>query len=559
MRPFFSLATNQIGSHSADHSPSVRTWIAYGGLALFLAVNAVYMKFTYMHVFFDPNDHGGFLDMAWRILRGQKIYVDFLYHNGPFFPYTMAFFMTVFGFGKTAILAHLLLTSSLNTILTFFILRKHTPLVVTLVLTALAMVSFHWAYPFPNYTHDAFVWGLLGVLVLSSRMPLQGATTAFGSGLLCGLIAVAAFMTKFNIGAIYGLTFILVLISSAERFSGIKGFVTGAVLMLLVSWIFIGDVNGFLNYNILPFMRGAVIAERSSALWASLPDWAERHYWLVAVVVLAGVWTHLLKMSQWIVLFLGAVMCAMFTHRTNSLSPLIILPNVLGFILFYRLSVAAMPGIRALIFRTMFGALVIITGVQIIPFARYIATDIFHDNVGKSTLILEGYPGSADPETLAKVTEHKDWVSKEIRNYPIISNYVLKSEPLAGWLCNQEWGEPLDGIVSAIKKHVPGDQTVLVLSTMQLIYPLTGRDSFRGMTFHFNLPGVPELDVQAPRVRAAIVEHPPDWIVTHRDVSVFPINALVHYLQLTDYINNNYARVNDEWGSFGMLRRIQKQ
>jgi hypothetical protein len=70
-------------------------------------VNAVFVKSTYLNRF-EPMDYGGSLDLAWRYLQGQRSYVDFIYNVGPIFPVTLAIFLKIFGFGKAAVLAHLL-------------------------------------------------------------------------------------------------------------------------------------------------------------------------------------------------------------------------------------------------------------------------------------------------------------------------------------------------------------------------------------------------------------------------------------------------------------------
>ena len=76
-------------------------------LFLILTGNAFFLRHNAFRGF-NFFDMGSFLDASWRVFKGQTPYVDFIYTTGPLHIYMNAFFFTLFGFGKKAILAHLI-------------------------------------------------------------------------------------------------------------------------------------------------------------------------------------------------------------------------------------------------------------------------------------------------------------------------------------------------------------------------------------------------------------------------------------------------------------------
>jgi len=87
-------------------------------LAGSLILNAVALK-TLMILGWDPQDYGGWLNTAWRVLHGQKPYIDFYFHTTPMMIYNLALFLGLFGFSKTTIWFILVFHSSVASLLVF--------------------------------------------------------------------------------------------------------------------------------------------------------------------------------------------------------------------------------------------------------------------------------------------------------------------------------------------------------------------------------------------------------------------------------------------------------
>ncbi|MBI4549337.1 MAG: hypothetical protein HY714_00210, partial [Candidatus Omnitrophica bacterium] len=149
------------------------------------------------------------------------------------------------------------------------------------------------------------------------------------------------------------------------------------------------------------------------------------------------------------------------------------------------------------------------------------------------------------------------------------NTYPLKAGPLAGWRSEPEWGGPMDFFLDKINRFVPPNDKVLMLDKMQIIYPLTRRESFKGVVFHFFIDAVQRSAALRKLNHEAIVRHPPDWILTGYKMSglmqapgepghglsvSLPYDTLVHLLKLEDFISANYQLV-EAVGGYAILRK----
>ena len=136
------------------------------------------------------------------------------------------------------------------------------------------------------------------------------------------------------------------------------------------------------------------------------------------------------------------------------------------------------------------------------------------------------------------------------------NRYRLKSGPLKGWMLHRQVGEQLDGIVEFIKNNVAEEDSFLILSDRQIIYSLSGRESYRGVPFHWFVGTIPAPGKQWIVVHNRIVQNPPDWILTYRDdEKVHPINKLFAYLQFPDPLLAQYVLVK-YWNDHAILKRV---
>ena len=119
----------------------------------------------------------------------------------------------------------------------------------------------------------------------------------------------------------------------------------------------------------------------------------------------------------------------------------------------------------------------------------------------------------------------------------------------------KETGEALDAAVIWINKNIPKNESLLVLTDLQVLYPLTGRDSYRGVPFIFAAGELPGLGKQLEQVRNHILTYPPDWIITHRiPLASHKVRAIVSYLGLKEFILNSYVHAQI-YNQYVILRR----
>ena len=499
-------------------TPKLGKQIEIGGMLLILLVNAWFLHSAVLWQF-DPNDYGGFMDVTWRIYCGQKPYVDFIYHTQPLFIYTMTFFAWVFGFGRHSIFAHIVFTSSAMTLLTFLITRKRLPVYGSLLMTALTAAGYHWHYPFPSFTHDGFLWGTFGLVALWLAGPLEDKKIAVRTGLVCGLSAVLCFMTKSNIGVLYGALFFGMLVSGRQKARAAAGFIGGALAGLALTLPLTHDLKLFL------FQTRVYVSTQTDRLinLLILPFWLGNFYWvpLAAVFWAANDFTKTVRRE--LCIFAGAFGVFVFTYITSSFVPLAHIPMMgifigLGWMILLKLGEIPGPPARR------------------VPIARAILI---------VTALLQMFQTASYGIAIA---------GGKHPNPALAVGYELKAEALRGWHVPEAWGKSLDAIYEFLNLHSRPEESLLVLTNMQSLYALTKRESLRGIGFQFVLNDMPAPGKQTEEVRRVIMDHAPVWIVTHREKTTHKINDLIDYLGLEDFIFAHYDLINT-WGAYGLLRK----
>lgn len=492
--------------------------IEIAGLLILLAVNALFLKRAMLFQF-DPNDYGGFLDITWRIHCGQKPYVDFIYHLPPLFLYTMTAFATLFGFGKAGILAHLVTVSSGMIAASFFLVRGRIPSYAVLLVTALTTVGFYWHYPFPTFTHDAFFYVTLGVMVLSRALPLASPRSAFWSGFAGAAAAGLAAMTKPNIGVPFGAFFLALLALENNRKYSFSGYLLGGLGAMALCIPLIHDLEKLFFH-----MTTYISTQQGRLLNLLYPSrWFANGYWLFPAIVLPNISLKDRRIRASLILFTGVILLTLFVLNTSSFTPLAHIPMMgvsagLGWMLL-RKATTASPRRLKMVFTLMTAAILFQMG-QSGFYAFRIAEGREHPN-------------------------------------PFLKNdYEIQTEPLKGWRCIKVWGEPMDEIVRFVNTSVPKEDSLLVISPMQIVYALTRRESYRNIPFQFLINVNPAPGRQLEEVRNAILANPPRWLITHRDRGPFPVNVMLPYMRLQEFVFKNYEVIRS-WGSYAILRKKQ--
>ena len=495
-------------------------------LTLVLAINAIFLRAA-MYGQFDPGDNGSFMDLSWRILCGQKLYVDVITHVQPLFPHIMALFFKLFGYGRHGALAHMVISSSAMIFLVYAIARR-LPVYAVAVVLALTMIGFYWNYPFPNYNQDGFLFGMPGVWALSSQIPFATKRSAFRTALLCGFFAVLSAMIKINIGVIYGAVFAGTLILGPFKKESLAGFTAGGLAGIAFTLPMTGDLREFLSQNYL-YARNQAIRGHHSHVFLVLKNWQVNGYWIPVTLVLLHLGKDVRKLLQRTALFTGIFFVAVIHYYTSSMFIKAHIPLMgtlvgLGWLLLEEVrdnagTGAALKGIR----RFTVPALIVFSVFQMVQSAAFSSQIAF---------------GKAHP------------------NPDLHREYVIKTEPLTGWQSPQALGEAFDQVSIYLNQSVPKKDSLLILAPLYPLYAMTGRQSYRGISYDFKIENMPAPGAHVQRVKKVILNNPPDWLLTYKDESPFPINAQLAYMEIQGFILAHY-KIEKSWGPIGLLKKVR--
>ncbi len=516
-------------THWLNLSEQKKLWLSTLILFSILIANALFINFCAFRGFY-LFDFGLFLDGAWRVYKGQRVYADFYFYTGPLHLYMLAVFFWLFGFGKAAILAHLLVVGSTVIIVTFFSAIKRLPLFIVTILTLLSATCYYTNRPHPWYDHSAYLWGILATWALITYLPFQKSRQAFKVGIICGAMVVFALLTKTNIGLAYGFAFLIVLLAGSEQLSSLKGYVIGAVTSFLFVILSTRAPHAFFDNMHQALSSG--IQQNKIQLLFSVQVWLKNFYWLPALIVLCNVLLAdrrtVLKHLALFALFFGTAFVALFSLNTGSecypanLS-LMGIYLTLVFILLEQITPSIQQSKKWFILnRLTYWALVIFAVCEIVftvTFAYARATQDIHP-------------------------EHR---LPQYRN----GFYELKTKPFQGWRFDVYEGQILDEIVQFVNL-IPKKDSLLVLSHLFIVYSLAGRNSYRGIPVDFNPGTDPAPGEQWHKVHERILNNPPDWILVSKEPGRIA-NELVEYLQLEPLLPE--YKLIKTWGKYGILRR----
>ncbi len=488
-------------------------------LLLILAVNFLFLQYAAFRGF-NFFDYGNAIDAGWRVFRGQRPYVDFIYGMGPLHLYVNHLFFLLFGFGKTALLTSLLCLSSFTVIATYFATLRKIPLSLTALSACLAAVGSCWGFPHPWYDHTAYLCGILAVWLLCGTLPFSGRKQASIVGFLCGFASALSFMTKTNIGAAFALTFFVALLFSNENSVSLLAFVLGNVVGLIAVVPFIPSFPAFID-NTFPTFGAARSQELQRLL--SYKGWMKNGYWIPLVVVAFAGRPHGKEWRGLYVLFLGTALSAIFNINTGSLRGAGYLPLMgvivgMGFLLVDMQRSFLREKQREVVYWFSMLILLVFTAAQI-GLSAYLAFE-------RAIPLIKG-PNSAIGE--------------------------IKAKPFDGWKMNEIDRQLLDEMVDYIRENVPKDESLLILGDLQILYALTERDSYKGVPYAFHTGYLPAPGRQVEQVRNHVLTHLPIWLITYREEK-YPLNSLVAYLQLTKEILGSY-RVVKAWGVYALLKQ----
>lgn len=499
-------------------------------LFFMLVINAVFLRlkcFTY----FEPMDSGGFPALAYRFLEHQKPYIDFMFHNGPVYPVTMAFFMALFGFGKTAVYIHLIFTSSAYLLFTYWISKKFLSPLLTAFLLPITMIALQWFYPFPNFGTDALLWVLIGLWFLLRPTPFDKTSSAFWHHAGCAVFTTLALFTKYNVGLPFLVSCFTMAWLIPFRYAAVAGYLSGFFLTsLLLKFLFIPDVRVFLFENVLPYP----LSGHYPLHWILKPDIFYIHaHFPVFFITVFYLSPYLKEFRNLVWLLCLSTLGAIFFYKTSSARLFCNIPLLLGTILLHQARLNH-PDYeeKAGIFKFKFGLMILI-------------------GLGLIVMVYSGLCSIAPPNSTSRFrlegpTAHND--------------YPIQTPPLTGWYSNTPYGQAVDSLANFINLYIPKTDEMAILTRMEVLYPLTRHKSFKGLPFNYFLPLLQSSEIMQSRTRNAILQNPPDWIIVElfpdRNVTIAPFGAIVWGLKLSDFLSTHYQQVY-EINNFAVLRKVK--
>jgi len=466
-------------------------------------------------------DMGAFLDASWRVYQGQKPYVDFIYYSGPLHLYMNAFFFHLFGFGKSAILAHLIVVHSIIIGSVFLLLQNYLSRGITILLTVLTMASFYWGISHPWHDVSAHFWGVLAILTIVWQLITERKKYLFWIWGLAGFWAFCSFLTKTNLGIAYLMVITLtLLVGFNQHKQAIYGYLMGLGGGILFGLLLIKFPKAYWEQCFL--WNQYLIKARLSGFF-SPNDWFVNYYWfsfiIVCVIVLLSRSFHHCK--QLFVLLAGVTLIGIYAANTGGMIKpannfLWGIQMSLAFLLLREIKdVIAIDKWKKIYKKLIVGLITFTIFLTVVSFKYGFELKVWTYLLGKA----EG-------------------------------DYVLQAEPLKGWKFYYFQGRPLDYLVENIKRKIPATESLLNLTDMYIVNALTGRDGYRGVPFMFLENTIPLPGPEVALVRKNILNNLPDWIVVDLD----SLHARLGYLNLYDEILYGYTPAV-QWGRYVLIER----
>jgi hypothetical protein len=474
---------------------------------------------------FDFFDMSAFMDAGYRVYMGQSPYVDFFYNAGPVHLYLHALFFTLFGFTKTAVLAHLCTVNAVVVTAAYVLGRRDLSRPVAAGLTLLVCLSHYGLIAHPWYDQNAGAFLVLALLLFELTFPRATGWWRLPAGFLCGALVVLSFFTKSNVGAagmvIFFIGFVLTSYSSRD-WVPLLSYVLGMLATVLVV---MGTLESPQDFYFQTFVAYRPTNRLKNWKWL-VGTWINHQciiptLLLVAVAGLGGR-AFLRRNLLQIHFAAGFLLISVFTAWTGSMmnnSALLGMVLLYLFILAARLPAAAPRTPEWRIAWTLRG---------LNWLAALVLCFIWYDQRGSAW----------------------HWRASNLD-----AQYTLQAPGFEGWKCNEAIVKGLDEAVVYINEHVPQQETLFVFPDATIVYGLTGRPSYRKAPFIFHDGEVPPPGKPYDDFRDRFLSHPPQWILLHHDPGAWCCHTryLLEWLKLDGYLATCYV-THKEFGNFTLYR-----
>ena len=501
-----------------------RLWLDSLGLVALIVMASGFLARSALDIF-DFFDMAAFMDAGYRVYSGQELYLDFFYLAGPVHPYMHAFFFYLFGFNKTAILVHLVVVNAIVVVATFILARRHLPLLDSLFMALLSVICFYGPTAHPWYDEDAWMWLIVGILVVEIGGTLEGIRAFSLSAFLCGLLVSLSFLTKANIGLVGGAVFFVYFLVQQRPARLITFYCAGGLVGLAGIIGLLESPSDFIFQNFLAFD------------WKTRLGYVDR-FWFVLTYLPYTLFLATLSVMA----CLGGK-----AYIKQNLSQLVILAGLLVASIFAAFSGSRLPESSISLVGIQMTYLFILA--RNLPNAVEFPAEVrIYKTFRVLLVVLALYWTFYSVKT---ASGRYTWRWKASNS---VNDYVLQTEFLKGWRCNRQIGEGVDRAVEYINQNVPEQDSLFAFPDVNIVYGLTGRESFHKAPFIFTLGEIPPPGRLYAEFRKHFLDSPPQWILLHHqtEVDFYDTRRLLQWLRLDGFISRSYEGVWS-WEDFVLL------
>lgn len=493
----------------------------YGLLGITLIVNMVFLAFASLQSW-EPYDYSGMVDVAWRLARGQQIYVDFMFFTGPITPLGLALFFKLAGVSKYSIVLHTLTASSIFIVLIFNTFKRYLRFPELHLSLLLTMVTFYWGLPFPNYSQDAYLLGVAALCLVISRIDKPSTRFDLLIYFSVGFLAVLSCLTKLPIGCMFAAMFLLFFVISRNVLAGCMA-VAGFTVAFLV-FISLFDFHAYLENT---FGYYALVSGRMYR-FLDIVRYLQHPYFIYTMVAIISFRKHLLVNIRWVYLILGCAAVGFVGAFTGG-------ANVSRMPLWKSLGIASMLGpLVGLVYILLNQAIANQKKVN-----QFLAIRVF---LGIMTFILIASIAVINVKQTFRLMSPSPTILFSL-DEP--QGHSLQTKQLKGWHTPSSWGPDLDELIININQIVPQEDSLLALSPWELVYSLTGRESFKPFPLHVFPFAQDNSKLLKLESGFFLKDSPPKWIVTHVEPKSPQgiLNRITYSFHLDEFILTNYSIV----------------
>lgn len=489
-------------------------------LSVLLAINGFFLNWNAFR-FIDFFDMGVMVDTAWRVVVGQRPYADFILTLPPVHIYMNVFFFRLCGFGKLSILLHLLTVSSILIFFTYYISRLRLSRIESFLITALTMISFDWACAHPWYTMNAHFWGLLALYAVMAALLKNSIKRPFLNYLFSGFLVCVSLFTKQNIGILYLGLLIGIVVLGKEKLRNCIMFGLGLLAgFLFVWWTMIPSLSLFWHY-VSDYSK---MASDRFKYFQSLTVWFFDGYWLFCLPLIPFLIPMWKKNKQWVLMLFGLWGVGTVACFTSSLQ------------LYGKMQPVGPMALVAFLlikdhypdYRTRKFPLILVSRYLLV--ALLIGMILWHARLG---IRLAAWPYLAD----------------QPNEYT-----ALTIEPLKGWKAYAFTNKFFEPLAEYVRDSIPKDDSMLILTDAQLLNAMFGRKPYPHSPWLWHVNYTPKPGEDLEKVRRAIRENPPDWIIYHRIPTCFMLSRIVPYLDMSMMFAREYVLEKD-FGNYLVYKR----